>query len=85
MNSVEDLKVVLREKEIPFFSDEDLEFYLKENKGNFNSTAYQCLLIKAENTSLNISGLSTGDTSQYFRRLASRYRPNHSGVLRGSY
>lgn len=85
MNSIEDLKVVLREKEIPFFSDGDLEFYLRENGGNFNSTAYQCLLIKAENTSLSISGLSTGDTSQYFRRLASRYRPSHSGVLRGSY
>mgnify|MGYP005963947763 FL=1 len=83
MSSLEDLKIVLRESDIPFFTDEQLEFYLKENGGDYNLTAYQCLLIKAENTELQVSGLSTGDSSKYFRRLAARYRPNNSGVLKG--
>ena len=83
MNSLEDLKVVLREDDIPFFSDEELEFYLRENNGNYRSTAYQCLLIKAEDTTLSVSGLSAADSSKYFRRIASKYRPYNSGVLKG--
>lgn len=83
MNSLADLKIVLREGDIPFFSNEELEFYLRENKGDYEATAYQCLTIKAENTSLVISGLTAADTSAYFRRLASRYRPRNSGVLEG--
>lgn len=83
MNSLEDLKTVLRESDIPFFSDQDLQFYLDENGGDFRATAYQCLLIKAEDTTLSISGLNAADSSKYFRRLASRYRPHNSGVLKG--
>lgn len=83
MNSLEDLKIVLREADIPFFSDEQLEFYLGENSGDYRATAYQCLLIKAEDTTLSVSGLSTADSSRYFRRLASKYRPHNSGILRG--
>lgn len=85
MSNLEDLKIVLREEDVPFFSNKELEFYLKENKGDYWATAYQCLLIKAENTSLEISGLSAGDSSKYFRRLAAKYRPNNSGVLEGVY
>lgn len=83
MKSIDDLKIVLREKDIPFFSDEDLEFYLRENDGDYALTAYQCLCIKAEDTSLGVSGLTLEDTSTYFRRLASRYRPRNTGILRG--
>lgn len=83
MNSLEDLKTVLRESDIPFFSDQDLQFYLDENSGDFRATAYQCLLIKAEDTTLSISGLDAADSSKYFRRLAARYRPYNSGVLKG--
>lgn len=83
MSSMDELKIVLREEDVPFFSDAQLAFYLKENGGDYNRTAYQCLLIKAENTSLQISGLSAADSSKYFRRLAGRYRPNNSGVLKG--
>ena len=83
MNSLEDLKTVLRESDIPFFSDQDLQFYLNENNGDFKATAYHCLLIKAEDTTLSISGLNAADSSKYFRRLASRYRPHNSGVLKG--
>ena len=85
MSSIDELRLVLREDDVPFFDDEQLIFYLKENGGDYRKTAYQCLLIKAENTSLSISGLTAGDSSQYFRRLAARYRPNNSGTLRGVY
>lgn len=85
MSSLEDLKIVLREDDVPFFTDKQLEFYLKENNYDYRATAYQCLLIKAENTTLSISGLSAGDSSKYFRRLAAKYRPNNSGVLKGVY
>lgn len=85
MSSLDDLKIVLREEDVPFFTDKQLEFYLKENNGDYRATAYQCLLIKAENTTLSVSGLSAGDSSKYFRRMAAQYRPNNSGVLRGVY
>lgn len=85
MSSLEELKILLREDDIPFFTDDQLTFYLKENGGDYNATAYQCLLIKAEDTTLSVSGLSAGDTSTYFRRLAARYRPHNSGVLKGGY
>lgn len=85
MNTLNELKLVLREADIPFFTDEQLEYYLKANKGDYSATAYQCLLIKAEDTTLSVSGLNAADSSKYFRRLASRYRPRNSGVLKGGY
>lgn len=77
------LKIVLREADCPFFTDEELIFYLEENTGDFNKTAYQCLILKSESTSLVMSGLETSDTSKYFRRIAQHYRTNNSGVLKG--
>lgn len=77
------MKVILREEACPFFSDDDLLFYLKENGNDINKAIYQCLIVKSEDTTLNISGLQTADTSKYFRRLAQRYRPNNSGILSG--
>lgn len=85
MSSLEELRLVLREDDVPFFTDEQLLFYIKENNGDYNATAYQCLLIKAEDTTLSVSGLSASDSSKYFRRLASRYRPHNSGILKGGY
>lgn len=76
------LKKLLREDAVPYFTDEELEFYLGQNGRDLNATAYHCLCIKAEDTTLSISGLSLPDTSKYFRRLASRYRPRNTGILR---
>lgn len=83
MGSIEDLKIVLRESDVPFFTDEELNFYLKQNNGDFNLTAYRCLILKSQDTTLSISGLSAADSSRYFLRLASQYRPSNSGVLKG--
>lgn len=77
------IKKLLREEECPFFADGDIEFYLSENGGNVNKTLYQMFLIKAEDTTLSVSGLSCADTSKYFRRLAQRYRQNNSRQLKG--
>ena len=81
--SINTMKKLLREDAVPYFSDEELSFYLDRNKGDLHSAVYECLCIKAEDTTLSVSGLSLGDTSKYFRRLAQIYRPSHSGILKG--
>lgn len=81
LDNIEKLKIVLRESDCPFFTDDELEFYLSENDNDLRKTIYQCLIIKSENTTLSLSGLEAGDTSKYFRRLAQKYRDNNSRVL----
>ena len=81
LSLIDKLKIILRENDCPFFNDDELEFYLAENGGDFNKTAYQCLTLKSENTSLNIIGMQAGDTSNYFRRLAQKYRTSNTGHL----
>ena len=49
MDSIEELKIILREKDCPFFSDEELKYYLKKYS-TIENAAYHCLLIKAEDT-----------------------------------
>lgn len=83
MNALTSLKSILREEQVPYFTDEELEFYLGQNGGDLTQTAYQCLIVKSEDTTLSISGLSLSDSSKYFKRLAMMYRPNNTGTLRG--
>ena len=82
LDSIDDLKIVLRESEIPLFSDEELQWYVDKFNGNYNRAVYELLIVKSENTGMSISGMSAEDSSSYFRRLANRYRPNNSGVLK---
>lgn len=77
------LKRILREDDVPFFSDADLEAYYNENHQNLSETIYCCCIMKSEDTQVQISGLSLADTSRYFLRIAQRYRPHHSGTLKG--
>ena len=84
MTDIERIKKLIREDDVPYFTDEDIQFYLSENNGNVNKTIYQCLIIKSENSTLSVSGLSTADTSGYFKRLARQYRSNNSGILKGN-
>ena len=81
---VKHLNVILREKEIPFFPDDEIKFHLEDNGGDLNRTAHRLLLIKANNSELGLSGLTLPDSSKYFRRLAAKYRPLNSGYLRGT-
>lgn len=77
------IKRVLREEDIPFFSDEDIEAYYEQCDCDLNRTLYRCCLAKSEDTTIQISGLSLADTSKYFLRLAQQYRPHNSGILKG--
>lgn len=82
LESIADMKVVLLEEDIPYFSDAQLQWYYAKF-GSYDAAVYECLMVKAQNTELQIAGLSTKDTSAYFRRAARRYRPNNSGTLKG--
>lgn len=83
MSNLERMRKILREEDYPMFSDEDLEFYISENNGDVNAAIYQCLLIKSEENAVSITGLSAADSSSYFKRLASQYKPNNTGILQG--
>lgn len=83
METIDELKVILREKDCPFFSDEELEYYLNKNGNDLEKTAYHCLIVKSEDTTLSISGMQAADTSKYFRRIAQRYRQTNTGTLSG--
>lgn len=81
MDKVQQLKIILQEKSVPFFSEEELELYLGMFNDDLKKTAYHCLLLKAQNTSLNVSGLTTQDSSSYFKMLAQQYITTNTGVL----
>lgn len=81
MTDIEKLKRELRESQSPYFEEEDFQYYLDKNNGNLNNTIYEMLIIKSEDSTISVSGLSTQDTSVYFKRLASRYKPFNSGIL----
>lgn len=81
-NTLNRIKKILREDEFPLFSDDDIQFYFDENNKDERETIYQCLIVKSEDSSISISGLSTSDTSSYFKRLAQRYKRNNSGILK---
>lgn len=82
VETLDRLKFILRESEMPMFTDEELQSYL-DNSESFELALYELLMLKSENTGLQISGLTIQDTSSYFRRLAQTYRPHNSGVLGG--
>lgn len=82
MGEIQELKLILREESSPFFSDEELNYYLKENDNNIKKTAYECLLLKAEDDSISLpGGLTLADNSKYWLRLAKKYKPNGSRIL----
>lgn len=81
---LESIKIEARENQAPYFTDEEIEYYYGKNDSDFDSTVHELLLIKAEDSTISVSGLTTQDTAGYFRRLASRYRKFNSGPLMGS-
>ena len=82
MGEIQELKLILREETSPFFTDEEIAYYLNKNNGNINSTAYECLIIKSENDSISLpGGLNIADNQNYWLRLARKYKPNGSKIL----
>ena len=83
LTNLEILKINIREADIPYFEDSELNYHLAENEDDIRKASYQCLIIKSEDSTINVSGLKTSDTSSYFKRLASKYKPRNSGILGG--
>lgn len=86
MTDVEKIRVIrkeIREVQAPYFEEDDFLYYLNKNNGDVNATIYEMLIIKSEDSTISVSGLTTQDTSTYFKRLASRYKQFNSGVLKG--
>ena len=83
MTDIERIKKEIREDQSPYFEEDDFQYYLDKNDGNVNNCIYEMLIIKSEDSTISVSGLSTQDTSTYFKRLASRYKPFNSGDLMG--
>lgn len=83
MTDIEKIKTEIREELSPYFSDSEIEYYLEKNHNNINNTIYELLIIKSEDSAISVSGLSTQDTSAYFKRLASKYKTFNSGILSG--
>ena len=70
MTDIEIIKKEIREAQAPYFEDDDFSYYLQKNNGDVNATIYEMLIIKSEDSTISVSGLSTSDTSSYFKRLA---------------
>jgi hypothetical protein len=82
MGEIQELKLILREETSPFFSDEEIAYYLEKNNYNIDATAYECLLLKAEDDSISLpGGLQLANNSSYWLRLAKKYKPNGSKIL----
>jgi len=81
MTDIEKIKVEVREDKCPYFDDSEIEYYLQKNGGDIEATIYELLTVKAEDSTISVSGLNTADTSSYFRRLASKHRQFNSGIL----
>jgi hypothetical protein len=81
MDALKELKMNVRENIIPYFSDEELVYYLEKNNGDVRKASYECLILKAEITGLDVSGVSTKDSSSYFKMLAQKYVTPNTGTL----
>ena len=66
MTDIERIKKEVREAQSPYFEEDDFQYYLDKNNGDVNATIYEMLIIKSEDSTISVSGLSTQDTSAYF-------------------
>ena len=83
--AIKNIYNIIREDQIPYFDDpyESIAFYFKKNGFDVNATIYELLILKSESSTISVSGLSTQDTSGYFKRLASKYKPFNSHIMSG--
>lgn len=83
ISKVNRILIEIREEQAPYFTVDDILYYLKKNNGDVEDTIYELLIIKSEDSTISVSGMNTADTSGYFKRLASRYRKFNTGNLVG--
>lgn len=77
------LRREIREDALPYFSDDDLVYYLQKHHENVEEAAYEMLIVKSEDSQVALVGLTTQDTSSYFKRLASRLKTYNTQTLGG--
>lgn len=76
MTDLEKLKFNLQENNFPYFSDTDLQNLL-ELYGSVENASYEGCLIKSYDDSMDLgSVLSTPNNSNYWIRLANRFKPH---------
>ena len=80
---INSIMVEIREEQAPYFTFDEISYYYKKNNGDINATIYELLIIKSEDSSITVSGLSTQDTSAYFFFFFSRFKKFNTGVLTG--
>ena len=79
---IQELKIRLREESSPFFTDEELVYYFNLYNQDLDLTTYHLCILKAEDDSISLSGgLELPNNSQYWLRLAKKYKPNGSRCL----
>lgn len=81
MEPLDELKLLCREKQVPYFGDAELQYQLERAGGDIDLAAYRCLVIKAESCQVQVSGLTLADTSAYWLRLAASVRPSGTRVV----
>ncbi|CEO04852.1 Uncharacterised protein [[Clostridium] sordellii] len=82
MGEINELKLRLREESSPFFSDEELAYYLKMFDNDLDKTTYKLALMKAEDDSITLpGGLSLPNNGSQWKRIAAMYKPNESRCL----
>ena len=74
MTDIERIKKEVREAQSPYFEEDDFQYYLDKNNGNVNATIYEMLIIKSEDSTISVSGLSTQDTSNRLIQASSMNR-----------
>ncbi len=80
---LEKLKFNLREKNSPFFDDDELFYLLEEADYDINRSTYNGLLRKAEDDSITLPlGLVVPNNQQYWLRLSRQYRTNKTGSIK---
>ena len=77
------VKRIWLEDTMPLLSDE-LIADISSSSDTLDEVIYKGALMKSEDTTLQVSGLSTADTSKYFLRIASMHRPSNTGILGGA-
>lgn len=80
---IERIRKEIREDQAPYFTPDDFEYYLKKHGGDIEAVVYEMLIIKSEDSTITVSGLSTKDTSSYFKRLAAMHKRFNSCTLGG--
>ena len=83
MEPIDELRLLCREDQVPFFEETELWYQLERAGGDVNLAAYRCLIIKAENCTVQVSGLTLPDTSAYWLRLAASVRPSGPCIIKG--